>query len=217
MARHDDYPVGVPHDHIARVNSHAAAADRHVVLDRVVTRKIERRSRPGAIHRKIHARDFVAVAQTPVGDQSRSAAHLQACIAEIDAPSAYRDKWLVEGITAPPAGAQPMRNVALTDEIFHQYWCRRELDVQRDPGYLIVSYHAEPRFGAVLESDAIESFRTGRDIGVLVTNRYVDAGRKPAVEFLTRRGRRIIYVQPSALAEVDAQASVPVVLQTSAR
>ena len=79
-------------------------------------------------------------------------------------------------------------------------WCRRELDVQKDAGFNIVAFHAEPRFGAVLESDAISEFRERRSeltggIDVLVVNRPVDAGMPPTQVFRTRRGQRLIYAR----------------------
>ena len=92
-----------------------------------------------------------------------------------------------------------MQSVVLNDELFHAYWCRRELQVQRDPGFNIVPFHAEPRFGAMLEEDVVKEFRDrGREltggVDVLVVNRPVNAGVQPAQVFRTSRGQRLVYV-----------------------
>jgi hypothetical protein len=55
-----------------------------------------------------------------------------------------------------------------------------------------VPYHDGIRFGAVLEQEAVDDFRSGA-IDVLVLNREVEVGRAPAAIFSTRSGRRVIY------------------------
>jgi hypothetical protein len=92
-----------------------------------------------------------------------------------------------------------MRSMVLNDEEFHAYWCRRELQVSRDPGYLTVLYHQEPRSGAVREREAIARFfDPGRPLGeridVLVLNRTVDVSTPAAATIRTQRGQRVIYV-----------------------
>jgi hypothetical protein len=129
-----------------------------------------------------------------------AADQLRECIAYVDEPAAWREKWLVEGYDPGDNVTTPMQAVLLTDERYRAFWCRRELETQTEPGYWIVPYHNEKRFGAVLERDAIAEFRTGArtitgGVDVLVTNRPVDAGRSPAQEVRTERGQRIIYVR----------------------
>jgi hypothetical protein len=130
----------------------------------------------------------------------RAVEQLRQCIAYVDEPTAWQEKWLVEGYDSGENVTMPMQAVVLTDERYRAYWCRRELETQTDVGYWIVPFHNEKRFGAVLERDAIAEFRTGSHaitggIDVLVTNRPVDAGRPPAQELRTQRGQRIIYVR----------------------
>jgi hypothetical protein len=129
----------------------------------------------------------------------RSREELRACTERITAAEAYREKWLVEGVKTSLDEARPMGSVVLNDERFYAHWCRRELAVQTDPGYNLVSYHAEPRFGAVLEDALLADFRKGSGsslgsgVDVLVTNRLVDLGRAPVQVFRTERGTRAIY------------------------
>jgi hypothetical protein len=111
---------------------------------------------------------------------------------------AYREKWLVEGVKTLATDTRPMESMVLTDERFAAYWCRRELGVGNSTGFRIVRYHDEPRFGAVLERDAIDDFRTGAHeatggVDVLVMNRSIGSGVPPAQVFLTARGQRMIY------------------------
>ena len=104
----------------------------------------------------------IALHDEAVARPPRSAATLQRCLARIDAPDAYEDKWAVEGIVIPDTAAEPMRSAVLSDERFFAYWCRRELDVRTDPGYDVVLYHAGPRFWAVAEQEALDEFHDGR-------------------------------------------------------
>jgi hypothetical protein len=88
--------------------------------------------------------------------------------------------------------------VILNDERFNAYWCRRELDLDRPDGFRVVTYHSEPRFGSVLERDAVDDFRSGGreatgGVDVLVLNRPMDIGVPPAQVFRTARGQRVIY------------------------
>jgi hypothetical protein len=129
----------------------------------------------------------------------RTAEQLRRCVEYVETPAAYREKWHVENVTDSES-AQPMRSVVLNDELYHAYWCRRELDVQRDPGFYVVPYHEEPRYGAVLEREALNDFRIGSTaatggIDVLVANRSVAVGLLPAHVIERRRGRRLIYVR----------------------
>jgi hypothetical protein len=130
----------------------------------------------------------------------RAAEQLRQCSAYVETPDASREKWLVEGVKTEDNQMLPMQAILLTDERFRAYWCRRELEVQTDPGYWIVTYNEQKRFGAVLERDAISEFRNDQQtatggIDVLVTNRPVDAGRPPAQVFRTERGARVIYTR----------------------
>jgi hypothetical protein len=143
----------------------------------------------------------VAVHQEDNAFLPRAAEQLRACIAYGDSPDAYLEKWRIEGVVRRPEASQPMRSVILNDERFHAYWCRQELQVQRDTGFYVVPYHSEVRFGAVQERQAIEEFRTRTTtvtggIDVLVVNRPVDAGVAAAATLATRRGQRVIYTRP---------------------
>ena len=90
--------------------------------------------------------------------------------------------------------------MVLNDETYLAYWCQRELEVQPDPGYIVVPYHDGVRFGAFQERTVLSEFRdettaeTG-GVDVLVTNRPVDTGRSPAQVFRTERGQRLIYLR----------------------
>ena len=91
-----------------------------------------------------------------------------------------------------------MEAMVMNDERFNAYWCRRELEGGNPSGFRVVAYHAEPRFEAVLEHDAVNEFRTGGrqvtgGVDVLVMNRWVDAGVPPIQVFRTARGDRVIY------------------------
>jgi len=131
----------------------------------------------------------------------RMADQLLDCANAVRTPDAYEEKWLVEGSVAPVRpDVEAMQSVILNDELFHAYWCRRELQAQPDPGFKVITYHAEPRFGAVPEKDVLNEFRSGKTsltdgIDVLVENRAVDVGVSPVQIFETRRGRRLIYVR----------------------
>jgi hypothetical protein len=91
-----------------------------------------------------------------------------------------------------------MEAMVLNDERFNAFWCRRELEAGGSSGFNVVRYHDEPRYGAILEKDAIAAFRTGAAStgpggDVLVMNRPVDVGVSPVRVFTTARGVRIIY------------------------
>ena len=77
LRNHDDAFV-VADDDVAGIDRDAAAADRHVEVDRVVVDEVERRASAGAVDREIHRRDGAAVAHRSVGDEPRRAAHLEA-------------------------------------------------------------------------------------------------------------------------------------------
>jgi len=81
-----------------------------------------------------------------------------------------------------------MEAMLLTDERFSAYWCRRELGIGGAAGFRVVPYHDGTRFGAVLERDAVEDFRTGGrqatgGVDVLVLNRELEVGSPPAAIF----------------------------------
>ncbi|MGC4081733.1 MAG: hypothetical protein QM736_06420 [Vicinamibacterales bacterium] len=122
-------------------------------------------------------------------------------VACADAPTragAYSEKMRIVGWDQAHAESEPMRLAVLNDELFRAYWCRRELVVSDDTGFRVVPYHSEPRFGAVLERDAIAAFRAESDddaIDVLISNRQVDAGVAPAARFATARGQRFVYIR----------------------
>ena len=122
----------------------------------------------------------------------RTADQLRACADHVSTAAAYREKWRVEGIETAVGDARPMESLLLTDERFSAFWCRRELGLASSGGFRIVPYHDAIRFGAVLEQDAVNDFRTG-GIDVLVMNREVEVGKAPAAIFSTRSGRRVIY------------------------
>src|SRR5260221_7839974 len=90
----------------------------------------------------------------------RTAGQLRACAERVTTASAYQEKWLVEGIKTSVADQRPMESMVLDDERFNAYWCRRELGVGSPSGFRVVTYHDEPRFGAVLEREAVNDFRT---------------------------------------------------------
>jgi hypothetical protein len=128
----------------------------------------------------------------------RAADDLRACAEHVITTSAYEEKWLVEGVKTSVADAKPMESMVLNDEQFAAFWCRRELGVGNPSGFHVVTYHYERRFGAVLERDAIEAFRTGAQLStgqvdVLVTNRPIDVGMPPVQILKTARGGRVIY------------------------
>lgn len=127
----------------------------------------------------------------------RSAAQLRACSTDNESSDGYQKKWQTLGLAAPPEGVEPMRSMLMNDEFAYAYWCRRELQAQRDPGFFVVRYHNDLRSNAVLERDAIAEFLTGTTtasggIDVLVVNRPIAAGRDP-VQVMTTRGVRLIY------------------------
>jgi hypothetical protein len=128
----------------------------------------------------------------------RSNAQLRQCVEHVGTLQAYREKWLVEGVETSIGDEKPMQSMVLNDETYLAYWCRRELQVQRDPGFYVLTYHPGRRFGAVLERDVIEEFRNGGHaitggVDFLVMNRPIDVGMAPAAVLRTRRGQRVIY------------------------
>ena len=140
----------------------------------------------------------VAIHQEANAFLPRSTDDLRRCVTYVNTPEAFDAKWRVEGLPLNWGTVAPMRLIVMNDQLFQAYWCDRELQVQRDQGYNIVAYHAERRFHAVLERDAIREFREGtRDItgglDVLVVNRAVDAGREPVLRVRTTRGERLVY------------------------
>ena len=105
---------------------------------------------------------------------------LRECAERVATASAYREKWLVEGVRTSAADVRPMESAVLTDERFAAYWCRRELGTGHPFGFRIVPYHDDLRFGAVLERDAFNDFRTGGrqatgGVDVLVMNHPIEA------------------------------------------
>lgn len=130
----------------------------------------------------------------------RTPGQLDACINAVESPQSYARKWAVLGYKGGEISGAPMRSMLLTDEEYHAYWCRRERLAQQDPGYAVVPYHTQPRFGSLLETDVVREFKSGEHeitggIDVLVVNRDVDAGRPPAVVLRTARGQRAIYIK----------------------
>jgi hypothetical protein len=128
----------------------------------------------------------------------RAADQLRACEERVTTASAYQEKWLVEGVKTSVADERPMESIVLDDEHFNAYWCRRELGVGNAFVFHVVTYHDEPRFGAVLERDAVNDFKTGGrqatgGVDVLVMNRRVDVRVPPVQVFRTARGQRMIY------------------------
>jgi len=129
----------------------------------------------------------------------RTEAQLRECSEQTEGPAAYRQKWRLNGIN-DLGDAQPMRTAILNDEIFHAYWCRRELQARTEPGYFVIPYHTQPRFAALLETDVTDEFSTGQHgvtggVDALVINRQLDVGMPPAQVLETRRGLRAIYVR----------------------
>jgi len=170
---------------LAAAQRRAGEADVDVLARRWIVEHVARGARV-AIHQEDNA--FLP----------RTSEQLRACINDTNSVKAYNDKWLIEGVVRRPDAPEPMRSVVLNDERFYEYWCRQELQAQRDPGFFIVPYHAAKRFGAVLEREAIDDFRTRATavtggIDVLVLNRPVDVGAPPAATLATRRGQRVIY------------------------
>ena len=128
----------------------------------------------------------------------RAADQLRACAEHVTTASAYQEKWLVEGVKTSVTDERPMESMLLDDEHFNAYWCRRELGVGNPSGFRVVTYHYERRFGAVLERDAVNDFRTSAhlaagQVDVLVMNRPIDVGLPPVQAFTTARGERVIY------------------------
>jgi hypothetical protein len=129
----------------------------------------------------------------------RAADELRACAEYVMTTPAYEEKWLVEGVKTSVADTKPMESMVLTDEQFAAYWCRRELAVGNLSGFHVVTYHAERRFGSILERDAVNAFRSRAHhdmppLDVLVMNRPVDVGVAPVQVFRTARGQRVIYM-----------------------
>jgi hypothetical protein len=129
----------------------------------------------------------------------RTAAQLRHCAEYVETEAAYREKWKTESLKSPEAG-EPMSAMVLNDERFHAFWCRRELETQRDPGFWLVAFNPDARVDRTLERDAITEFRTGSTeltggVDVLVTNRAVDSGASPVQVFRTARGERYIYAR----------------------
>jgi hypothetical protein len=130
----------------------------------------------------------------------RTHAQLQACADRVGSQEEFAEKWLLLNFTGLPVESRPFRAALLSHEMFYGYRCRRELAVAVDPGYTIVWYHPEPRYGAVLERDAIMEFAAGRSevsggIDVLIAMRPLAIGVQPAYTIRTMRGRRFIYVR----------------------
>jgi hypothetical protein len=145
----------------------------------------------------------VALYDETVAPLPRTADQLRACAERPESAEGYRDKWRVLGIDPPIGVSEPMRAMLLNDERFHAYWCRRELGVRlaHPAGYRVVSFHADPRFWAIREADAIDRFRaeasgTGTGLDALVLNRLADVGVAPAAVLRSAGGERVIYVRP---------------------
>jgi len=128
----------------------------------------------------------------------RTADQLQECADSLHGDAAYERKWWSEGMSAKGIAGEPMRSTVLNDEEFEVYWCRRESIARVAPGFVVVRYHDEPRFDAVMEAELLQEFATGGTaatggVDVLVINREVNVGRSPATVLTTARGRRVIY------------------------
>jgi hypothetical protein len=128
----------------------------------------------------------------------RTADQLQECADSLRGGAAYQRKWWSEGMSAKGVIGEPMRSTVLNDEEFEVYWCQRESIARSTPGFVVVRYHDEPRFDAVMEADLLRQFATDGTaatvgVDVLVMNREVNVGRPPAAILATARGRRVIY------------------------
>jgi hypothetical protein len=131
----------------------------------------------------------------------RDRATLEACAAQAQTPSALVEKWRIHGIVNPDVRGGALYSALLNDELFHAYWCRRELGAQTDVGYRVIQYHPDLRFGALSERAAVRSFanrRTDREpvLDVLMINRAADLGAPAAAVMRTGRGIRLLYVRP---------------------
>jgi hypothetical protein len=134
----------------------------------------------------------------------RTREQLDACAAGVYGADAYLTKLRVVGSSDQASPDEPMRSAVLNDELFQAYWCRRERTARLTTGFAVTTYHAEPRYGSLLERDAIAEFRAGiagsnAGLDVLVMNRPVDVGVPPAALLRTSRGERVIYARPGAL------------------
>lgn len=74
FARHDDHAVHIGHHDIAGIHRHAAASDRHIHIDRMMLRQIQRRTRAGTPDRQTQFRDRATVAHRAIRHHAGDAA-----------------------------------------------------------------------------------------------------------------------------------------------
>jgi hypothetical protein len=131
----------------------------------------------------------------------RSRAQLVECAAGVWSDSSYREKWATNGVAIGTGSGTPMKLAILNDELFHAFWCSRELLATPPRTFVVHRFYPGLRF-RTLASDAMEAEFTK---GLTEPSRGFDAvlthlpftGRQPDLTFKTDVGPTLrLYLRP---------------------
>jgi hypothetical protein len=123
----------------------------------------------------------------------RTAAQLAECEAHVGSDTAYREKWATNGVVVPPGSGMPMRLAVINDELFHGYWCSRELLSPQSPAFVVHRFHAAPRFQTLDVPTLEREFRAGltdpaRGFDAVLVHWLLFPDLRPIVTFETPQG-----------------------------
>lgn len=132
----------------------------------------------------------------------RTSAQLAECEAYVRSETAYREKWATNGVVVPPGSGMPMRLAVINDELFHGYWCSRELLSLQSRAFVVHRFHAAPRFQTLDVPTLEREFRAGltdpaRGFDAVLVHWPLFPDLRPIVTFETPRGPALhLYARP---------------------
>jgi hypothetical protein len=127
---------------------------------------------------------------------------LAECEAYVGSEAAYREKLATNGIVVAPGLGMPMRLAVVNDELFHAYWCSRELLSLQSPAFVVHRFHAAPRFQTLDVPTLEREFRAGltdpaRGFDAVLVHWPLFPDLRPIVTFETSRGPALhLYARP---------------------
>lgn len=132
----------------------------------------------------------------------RTRGQLVECASDVWSDSAYRDKWATNGVTIGPGSGTPMKLAILNDELFHAFWCSREILATPARAFFVHRFHSGPRFRTLAPRAVETEFVKGvtepsRGFDAVLTHLPMASGRQPDMTFTTDIGPTLVlYLRP---------------------
>lgn len=132
----------------------------------------------------------------------RTRAQLVECASDVWSDSAYRDKWATNGVTIGPGSGTPMKLAILNDELFHAFWCSREILATPARAFFVHRFHSGRRFRTLTPPAVEVEFVSGvtdpsRGFDAVLTHLPMTSGRQPDMTFTTDVGPTLLlYLRP---------------------